>query len=815
MADEPLGFLQDGGKMGAMMREHDWSRSPLGPPHDWPQSLRSVVGLLLHSRFPMFVAWGKDLGFLYNDPYAEVLGRKHPLALGSRFYDIWSEIWTDISPLIDAAMAGHATYRENLPLLMNRRGFDEQTWFTFSYSPVRDESGAVAGMFCVCTETTELMLAERAKAEAHADVLRSEQRLRALVTATSDIIYRMNRDWTVLLELEGRGFIEDTSHPRSSWLANYIHPDDQPMLAEAIRKSIETKSVYSLEHRVRRVDGTLGWAFSRAIPILDANGELVEWFGAATDITARKQNEQALIAQVATAAAERHLLADVVEGTNAYVQVCDENFRYMAINRASADEFERVFGVRPHVGQTIDELLAHRPDDLAEVKRLWGRALAGEPYTVVKSFGDSDNDRRSYEMRFNVLRNPDGRLIGAYQFVYDVTDRLREQARLLEAEEALRQSQKMEAVGQLTGGVAHDFNNLLAAIGGSVSLIEKRLRDGKPGIDKYLDATRDAVRRAANLTQRLLAFSRRQTLDPKPVDLNTMIGGMEELIRRTMGPNVEVIVRNAPDLWASRLDVSQLENSLLNLCINSRDAMVPNAGRLTIETSNESIDAWDARERDIAPGEYVALRVRDTGVGMPPDVVARAFDPFFTTKPLGQGTGLGLSMIYGFARQSGGSVSIDSRVGSGTAITLLFPRFRGSIESTPAVEVEPTIRGGSQTLLLVDDEPTIRMMLADVLGEAGYQTLVASDGRSATKIIESGAQFDLLITDVGLPGGMNGRHIADFARVTQPKLKVLFITGYVENAAVHDGQLEPGMELLTKPFDTNVLVKRVRTMLQS
>ncbi len=799
-----------------MMREHDWSHSPLGPPASWPQSLRSVVGLLLQSQFPMFVAWGKELGFLYNDPYAEVLGSKHPQSLGSRFYDIWSEIWPDISPLIEAAMAGRATYRENLPLLMNRRGYDEQTWFTFSYSPVRDESGAVAGMFCVCTETTELMLAERARGEAHASVVRSEQRLRALVTATSDIIYRMNPDWTEMLELAGRGFLEDTEQPRASWLANYIHPDDQAMIAAAIDKAIATKSVFELEHRVRRADGTWGWTASRAIPIFDANGDLLEWFGAATDITSRKEDEQALQQQVATTVAERNLLADMVEGTDSFVQVFDLDFRFMAINRASADEFERVFGVRPRVGQTIDEVLAHRPDDLVQVKGLWGRALAGEAFTTVQAFGDPDNDRRSYEIRFNVLRNREGQRIGAYQFVHDVTERLRDQARLRAAEEALRQSQKMEAVGQLTGGLAHDFNNLLAAIGGSVSLIEKRLKDGKPGIEKYLDATRDAVRRAATLTQRLLAFSRRQTLDPKPVDLNRLIGGMEELIRRTMGPQVEVEVRGAEGLWATRLDISQLENSLLNLCINARDAMLPNPGVLVIETSNQIFDEEAARARDVAPGQYVALRVIDVGTGMTPEVVARAFDPFFTTKPLGQGTGLGLSMIYGFVRQSGGNVSIESRVGRGTQITLLFPRYSGAVEpgAEPA-EADGGIGCGSQTLLVVDDEPIMRMLIADVLREAGYRILLATDGSSATKIIESDAHIDLLVTDVGLPGGMNGRQIADFARLSRPDLRVLFITGYVENAAVGDGQLEPGMELLTKPFEMHVLAERIQTMLQS
>ena len=333
---QPLAFLADGGNVGALMRSHDWSTSPLGPPDAWPQSLKTVVGLLLQSRFPMFVAWGKDLGFLYNDPYAEILGAKHPRALGKRFYDIWSEIWSDISPLIDAAMAGQASYREDLPLVMNRKGYDEQTWFTFSYSPVRDESGKVAGMFCACSETTQKVLAERALRE-------GEGRLRALVAASSYAIYRMSPDWSHMLALEGQGFIADTNSPSGAWLGDYIHPDDRARVTAAIQEAIASKSLFELEHRVRRIDGTLGWTLSRAVPLVDASGNITEWFGAASDVTARKNAEAALRdlnetleRRVTEALAERKILADIVEGTNAFVQVVDLGYRWLAINNAAA-----------------------------------------------------------------------------------------------------------------------------------------------------------------------------------------------------------------------------------------------------------------------------------------------------------------------------------------------------------------------------------------------------------------------------------------------------------------------------------------------
>lgn len=397
----------------------------------------------------------------------------------------------------------------------------------------------------------------------------------------------------------------------------------------------------------------------------------------------------------------------------------------------------------------------------------------------------------------------------------DVSSEKEKVAALAKAEQALRQSQKMEAVGQLTGGLAHDFNNLLAGISGSLELLQRRLAQGRfTDVDRYVSTAQSAARRAAALTHRLLAFSRQQTLDPKPTDAAQLIMGMEELIRRAIGPQVELQLNLMPELWNALVDPSQLENSLLNLCINARDAM-PDGGRIVIEASNTIIDSRMAVPFDLPAGEYMCLRVSDTGVGMPPKVIARIFDPFFTTKPTGKGTGLGLSMIYGFAKQSGGQVRVHSTVGVGTAMYIYLPRYVGAAQQAPEMGSlsHAELAKVGDTVLVVDDEPSIRMMVAEVLEELGYIALEAADGASALTILESSARIDLLITDVGLPGGINGRQVADRARLVRKDLKVLFITGYAEQAVIGEVQLEDGMQVLTKPFAMETMAERLKLLL--
>ena len=420
---------------------------------------------------------------------------------------------------------------------------------------------------------------------------------------------------------------------------------------------------------------------------------------------------------------------------------------------------------------------------------------------------------RTYDLSVRPIRDAAGHVVAVLPEAIDVTERHT-------AEEQLRQAQKMEAVGQLTGGIAHDFNNLLTGIVGSLELLQRRLTAGRTdGLLRYAAAATVSAQRAAALTQRLLAFARRQPLDPKPMDANRLVAGMEDLLRRTLGPGVHLELALAGGLWAILSDAHQLESALLNLAINARDAM-PSGGRLTVETTNTVLDEAYARSQggEVRPGQYVLLSVTDSGTGMSPDVIAKAFDPFFTTKPLGQGTGLGLSMLYGFVKQSNGHVRIYSEPGRGTTFKLYLPREReaaGEDAEPEAAEAGLAKADAGETVLVVEDEPTVRLLVTETLQELGYRALEAHDGPAGLALLQSSARVDLLVTDVGLPG-LNGRQLADAARLIRPGLRVLFMTGYAHNAAVGQGAaLEAGMEIISKPFALDALAARIRGIIQA
>ena len=550
-------------------------------------------------------------------------------------------------------------------------------------------------------------------------------------------------------------------------------------------------------------DGRGRVAEIRYLPRRGADGGVDGFHVFVQDVTAHKRTEAELERQVAARTAERDMIWRA--STDLF---CVANLAgyFVSLNPAwpvTLGWTEAEMKARPFID------LVH-PDDVAATRAAAAGLARGEPqFTFENRYRHRDGSYRWLSWNA-VLR------AGAiYASVRDITPIKAQAEALLRAEEALRQSQKMEAVGQLTGGIAHDFNNLLAGISGSLELMQSRIGQGRlKDIDRYMSAAQGAAKRAAALTHRLLAFSRRQTLDPRPTDVNRLVRGMEDLVRRTVGPAVAVEVVAAGGLWSTLVDPHQLENALLNLCINARDAM-PDGGRITIETANRWLDGAAARARDLEPGQYLSLCVSDTGTGMTPEVIAKAFDPFFTTKPIGQGTGLGLSMIYGFVRQSGGQVRIYSEVGIGTTMCLYLPRHYGSAEDPdlpPDFATVPRAEAG-ETVLVVDDEPTVRMLVTEVLEDLGYAAIEAADGASGLKVLQSDVRIDLLITDVGLPGGMNGRQMADAARVLRPALKVLFITGYAENAVVGNGHLDPGMHVLTKPFGVDLLATRIRDLI--
>ncbi len=455
----------------------------------------------------------------------------------------------------------------------------------------------------------------------------------------------------------------------------------------------------------------------------------------------------------------------------------------------------------------------HADDTQPTLAALARMAETGQPTRFENRIATSTGDWKWIE--WTVVPEAEGRnFIAVGRDLSEVKTRDEE---LAIAQEALRQSQKMEAVGQLTGGLAHDFNNILAGISGSLELMSTRLAQGRIAeLDRYISGASAAAKRASGLTQRLLAFSRRQTLDPKTTDANALVNGLLDLIHRTVGPAIEVETVGAAGLWPTFVDAGQLENALLNLCINARDAM-PDGGKITIETANRWMDARGSRERGLEPGQYISICVSDTGTGMPPDIIARAFDPFFTTKPIGQGTGLGLSMVHGFAGQSGGTAKIYSELGKGTMVCIYLPRHAGSEDVQAVADESAAIPRalGTETVMVVDDEALIRMVAVEALEELGYNVIEADDGPSALKLLNSDARIDLLLSDVGLPGGMNGRQLADAARVKRPELQILFITGYAENAVLNHGHLDRGMHVLTKPFEMDVLARRVKELISA
>jgi PAS domain S-box-containing protein len=968
--------------MGRAMRQHDWTRTALGEPALWSQALKTLVELMLASTQPMFMAWGKEQVWLYNDAFVPILGRKHPAALGLPALEVWAEAKETLTPMFERVFAGEPVHRDDIELQLDRRGRLEEAHFTFSYNPARDEKGVVAGLFGVCVETTERVLSERRQAaatERQRKMFEQAPGFICILHGPEQVFEFANNAYRRLVghreligrsvreafpELVGQGFLERLDRVYATgerYVAVHVpvrlghigtgagtetverfldfiyepvvneegritgifvegHDVTEVHLAQEALRSRERRQalMLKLNDRFRDLEDegdlsyTVGEFLGNALGVdragygtvdpiaktitivrdwnapgvhsLAGTLRFLEYGSYIEDLVrgetvmfadARNDPRTAATADALTAITARAavnmpiteygvlvailylnhgsvrqwldedllLMRDVAERARTVI----ERRRAEQELRALAESLEQQVAVRTverdRVWRNSRDLLVVIGADgiFRAISPAWKTVLGHTPIDVVgHSFRDfiwpedleltqealdraAVSDLTNFENRYRHIdgmprwiswhTSAEGDLIFASG--RDITAEKKARDELARAQEALRQSQKMEAVGQLTGGLAHDFNNLLAGISGSLEVIEALLVQGRLGnIERYIKMAQGSTRRAAALTQRLLAFSRRQTLDPRPTDINRLVSGMEDLIRRTVGPDVDVEVVGAGGLWLTRVDAPQLENALLNLCLNARDAMAPGGGRLTIETANKWLDERAAAERELSPGQYVSLCVTDTGTGMEPEVIRRAFDPFFTTKPLGEGTGLGLSMVYGFARQSGGQVRIYSELGRGTTMCIYLPRHLGPHDTTGENEVLDVAEfGDGETVLVIEDEPTVRVLITDLLQENGYKPLAAADGATGLKILQSQVRIDLLITDVGLPGGMNGRQIADAARVSRPDLKVLFITGYAENAAVGNGHLEAGMAILTKPFVMADLVKKVRTMI--
>ena len=805
-----LRFLAGGGEATRLILERDWSDHPLGPPEHWPDILKSNLSTILNSPESMILAWGADdLTFFFNETYFPLLGPRLPWSMGAPFRVVWADAWSQAKPIIDEAFAGRSQRFNDLPWTLGTDRGRADTWFSFSYSRVLDSKGDVAGLFILTNETTERVLADAA-------LRGSEERLRLVVEGARDhVIFTTDpggviTTWSAGAEAVLGWTVDDAIGQPAAMI---FTPEDRADGADIRQTADAARGGGGADERWHlRKDGSRVFLNGSVHPLpLDAQNQERGFIRIARDETARWQAQKDLERLNATLEQQ---VTERTEDRNRLWQLSSDLMLIAGFDgsiQAVNPAWTRILGWSEDELIRLPLFALIHPDDLDHTIAGASGIAAGQAYARFENrYRHKDGSYR--DIVWNAGPG-EGQIIAVGR---DATEEKTAAAALVATEAQLRQAQKMEAVGQLTGGLAHDFNNLLTGVMGNLELLQMRLARGKlDDAERFIVAAQGAGRRAAALTQRLLAFSRRQTLDPRPTDVNRLILGMEDLLRRTVGPSTDIETVGAAGLWTAMIDATQLESAILNLCINARDAM-PNGGRITVETANKWLDERAARERDLPPGQYLSICVSDTGTGMSAATIERAFEPFFTTKPIGQGTGLGLSMIYGFARQSHGQVRIYSEIDQGTTICIYLPRYSGDAllpEEEEAIANAAAAAG--ETILVVDDEATIRHLIDEVLDEQGYTVIGAADGAAGIKVLQSGSKIELLITDVGLPNGMNGRQVADAARALRPGLKVLFITGYAENAAVGNGHLEPGMELLTKPFTIQALTSKVADMMRA
>ncbi|NML86162.1 PAS domain-containing sensor histidine kinase [Polaromonas sp.] len=679
----------------------------------------------------------------------------------------------------------------------------EVRWISRRAEFVRDEDGRPVWMRGVVQDVTDRKSVE-------ATLRESESRFRVLAQAVPNQVWSATPqgklDWVNHKVSEYAGLAEEKLLGEG-WIS-LLHPDDRQRVGAQWQRSLQRKTRYETEFRLRRRDGVYRWHLARALPITSEG--ITRWLGANTDIEELKA-AQAELAQ---------LNATLEQRVEQRTRDRDRMWR-LATDLIVVTGFD---GIIKSVNPAWKKLLGWEERELLDTAflRLVHEDDRQGSQADTKKL-EAGRATRRFENRY---RHKDGSYKTIAWIAVPDDERVhlvgrdisveRESALVLkEVEERLRQSQKMEAIGQLTGGIAHDFNNLLQGISGSIDVIRGRLAAGRTDdIGHFMDSATNSAHRAAALIHRLLAFARRQSLASKMVDVNALVVSMEDLMRRTLGEHIELLVAMGEDAWPARSDENQLESALLNLAVNARDAM-PAGGTLTIRTANATLEeSYTRRHEGLLPGDYTVISVSDTGIGMSPDVLARVFEPFFTTKPIGQGTGLGLSMIYGFAKQSGGHVRIHSHLGQGTEVSLYLPRQSSADAHEEVAERLPArcLQAEGETILVVEDDAAVRMIVLDELNELGYTTLEAVDGPSAIHILHSARNIDILISDVGLPG-MNGRQIAEIGRQHRPGLPVLFMTGYTQSAASRSEFLAPGMEMITKPFAMDELAAKIREML--
>jgi PAS domain S-box-containing protein len=678
-------------------------------------------------------------------------------------------------------------------MVFSIRGKDGQLRpFLTRISPAFDENGVLTNWYGVNTEISRQVEAEAAFAQ-------SEAKFRVLADTMPQIVWSATPDG--ILDYFNARWYEYTGIPIGSLdrslILSIFYPADLGHVIAVWQSAQASGSPCQFECRLRRHDSAYRWHLTRVNADRDASGAVTKWYGACTDIEdivqARhilQKSQTELEAEISARTGERNLLATLVETTDMLIMAIDLDFNILAINRATADEMQRVNGVTGRVGDNLLDLLAGQPAQQAAAAAAWRRAFAGEEGPFIETHGDPGRASGDYEIKFRRLYNAAGETIGAFHIVTDVTERLRQQALLVQAQEALVQSQKLESMGQLTGGVAHDFNNLLTPILGTLDLLLRRGVGGERE-QRLIRSASQSAERAKTLVHRLLAFARRQPLQATTIDVGQLLEGLADLLSSTAGPQVNVVVEIAPGLPFAKADPHQLEMALLNLAVNARDA-IGGAGQITATAARATV--LPGAVEGLQPGVYVRLSIADTGKGMDDDTKRRAIEPFFSTKGIGQGTGLGLSMAHGLALQLGGCLSIDSAPCAGTVVTIWLPESLEAAECGEALPNASKPARQSGAVLLVDDEEYVRVVAMDMLTDLGFEVREADSAEAALRVLDDGLKPDLLITDHLMPG-LTGVELARAVRARLPATKILIVSGFAESAG-----LDPALPRLTKPF---------------
>ncbi|WP_312513398.1 PAS domain S-box protein [Massilia sp.] len=747
---------------------------------------------------------------LANEAYRKLVGHR-PL-LGMPVHEAVPELGEHgIVEALDRCFRDGSVLRaEGVSLTLRNPGTNgpTQTYIDFVLQPLTDSEGKVFATFVEGNDVTERVTAETA-------LRASEARFRTFAQAMPNHVWAARADGTVewfneqVCEYAG---VSGDALADNGWM-RLLHPDDAERYRAGWQASVGAGTPFELEVRLRRHDGAWRWHLVRArrSPEGDGGVDAISdlWIGSSIDIEEQKRASEALA----------RLNASLEQRVERRTAERDRMWRLSKDIMLVADLESTLFAVNPAftaiLGWTEEEVLGSsflelvHPDDRALTLRQIAALHAGGQ---VYRFENRWRRKNGSWCHLSWTASPDQDYIHAVG--RDISADLAQMEVMRRTEAALQQAQKMETIGKLTGGVAHDFNNLLQVIGGNLQLIARTLdkSGGVPDIRKRVDSAMSGVERGAKLASSLLSFARRQPLEPRAAKVSRLLAGMEDMMRRALGEEVDIELIVSGGLWTTEVDPAQLENAILNLAINARDAM-DGAGRLTIEVNNASLDAhYCATHPEVAPGQYVLLAVSDTGGGMPQEVIDQAFEPFFSTKPEGKGTGLGLSMVYGLVKQSGSHVKIYSEVGEGTTVKIYLPR-SFQAEDHPGEQLAAPATGGHETVLVVEDDEQVRLTVVDMLTDLGYRVLRANDAASALTVIDSGVHIDLLFTDVVMPGSLRSPELARKARERLPQVAVLFTSGYTENAIVHGGRLDPGVELLGKPYTRDALARKVRHVL--